>query len=76
VTFEPSCEEGLGDLAIFACLQEYISDFAILVDRPPQIQLLALKFNEDLINEKRTAVASVRAPQPSWVRGTEFVATP
>ncbi len=62
VTFEQSFEEALGGLAISACLQEDIDDFAILLDRLPQAQLLALNFDEDLVEEKRIAVASVRAP--------------
>jgi hypothetical protein len=62
VTFEPSCEEALGGLFISAYLQEYINDFAILIDGAPQIQLLGLNFNEDLVDEKRIALASVRAP--------------
>jgi hypothetical protein len=62
VTFEQSCEEALGGLAISACLQEYISDFAISIDRVPQILLLTLDLHEHLVEEKRFAVASVGAP--------------
>jgi hypothetical protein len=62
VTFEPLAEEGLGGLPIWACLQEYINDFAILIDRAPQILLLTLDIHEHLVEEKRIAVASVGAP--------------
>ena len=62
VTFEQSSEEALGGLAISACLQEYINDFAILIDRAPQILLLTLDLHEHLVEEKRIAVASVGAP--------------
>jgi hypothetical protein len=62
VTFEQSCEEALGGLATSACLQKYINDFAILIDRAPQILLLTLDLHEYLVEEKRFAVVSVGAP--------------
>jgi hypothetical protein len=62
VTFEKSSEEALGGLTISACLQEYINDFAILIDRAPQILLLTLDLHEHLTEEKWFAVASVDAP--------------
>ena len=62
MTFEQSSEEALGGLAISACLQEHINDFAILIDRAPQILLLTLDLHEHLVEEKRIAVASVGAP--------------
>jgi hypothetical protein len=52
----------LGGLAISACLQEYIKDFAIPIDRAPQILLLTLDLHEHLVEEKRFAVASLGAP--------------
>ena len=62
VTFEQSSEEALGSLPISAWLQEHINDFAILIDRAPQILLLTLDLHEHLVEEKRIAVASVGAP--------------
>jgi hypothetical protein len=62
VTFKQSFEEALGGLPISARLQEYINDFAILVERAPKIVLLALNFDEHLVEEKRIAVALVGAP--------------
>jgi hypothetical protein len=61
VTFEQSCEEALGGLSISAWLQEYINDFAILIDCAPQILLLTLDLYEHLVQETRMAVASARA---------------
>ena len=62
VTFEQSSEEALGSLPISAWLQEHINDFAILIDRAPQILLLTLDLHEHLVEEQRIAVASVGAP--------------
>jgi hypothetical protein len=42
VTFEQSSEEALAGFPISACLQGYINDYAILIDRAPQILLLTL----------------------------------
>jgi hypothetical protein len=62
VTSEQSSEEALSGLPIFACRQEYINDFAILIDRAPQIPLLTLDLHEHLVEEKRIAVTSACAP--------------
>ena len=63
----------LGGLAISACLQEYIKDFAIPIDRAPQILLLTLDLHEQLVEEKRFAVASVGAPLSSCIRGPNLL---
>ena len=62
VTFEQSSEEALGRFAVSARLHEHINDFAILIDRAPQILLLTLDLHEHLVEEERIAVASVGAP--------------
>ena len=57
-----------------ALLEQHIDDLTILVDRPPQVPLLASDSNEDLINEERVAVASVPAPQSKRIRWSEPIA--
>ena len=61
VTFEQSLEEALGRFAISACLQEYINDFAILIDGTPKIVLLTLDLHKHLVEVKCIAVALVCA---------------
>jgi hypothetical protein len=46
----------------------------IVVDRPPQVPLLASDSNEHLINEERVAVATVPAPQPKRIPWPELIA--
>jgi hypothetical protein len=46
VALEQTPEESLGDLAISARLQKHINDFAIPINCPPEIHLLALNFGE------------------------------
>ena len=62
VTFEQSFEEVLGAFPISSRLQEYFNHFAISVERALKIVLLALNFDEHLVEEKRVAVALVGAP--------------
>ena len=52
-------KESLGGLRISSLLEQHIDDRTILVARPPQVPLLALDSNEDLINEERVAVATM-----------------
>ncbi|MFT5391051.1 MAG: hypothetical protein ACI8PT_001242 [Gammaproteobacteria bacterium] len=76
MTFEQSCEETLGGLAISACLQEFINDFAILIHGTPQVLKLASELHENPISEERIAAASVCPWQSPCVRGTKIVAPP
>ena len=48
-----------GGLPISSLLEQHIDDLTILVDRPPQVPVLASDSNEDIINEERAAVATV-----------------
>ena len=50
----------------------HINDFTILVDRPPQIVLLAVYLYEDFIDVERVAIASVFTFESSSVYSTEF----
>jgi hypothetical protein len=67
-------EESLGGLRISSLLEQHINDLTILVDRPPQVPLLASDSNEDLINEERVAVATVPAPQSKRIPWSELIA--
>jgi hypothetical protein len=74
VALQHAPEETLGRrFAISARLYEYVNEVAVLIHGTPQIQLPALNFNEDLVDEERIAVTSVHAPQSASVRGTELV---
>jgi hypothetical protein len=53
-------------------LQKHINHFTILVHRSPQVVLLAVDFDEDLINEEGITVALVLSLQSPRVDGTEF----
>jgi hypothetical protein len=67
-------EESIGGLCISSLLEQHINDLIILVDRPPQVPLLASDSNEDLINEERVAVAAVPAPQSKRIPWSELIA--
>jgi len=67
-------EESLGGLRISSLLEQHIDDLTILVDRPPQVPLIASDSHEDLINEERVAVATVPAPQSKRIPWSELIA--
>jgi hypothetical protein len=67
-------EESLGGLRISSLLEQHIDDLPILVDRPPQVPLLASDSNEHLINEEPVAVATVPATQSKRIPWSELVA--
>ncbi len=52
-------EEALCCLAVASTLQKHVDDFAILIDSTPQILLLAIDFDEDLIDVERIAITAV-----------------
>jgi hypothetical protein len=56
---EQAPEEPLGRSAIPSGLEKYINYFAILVNSPPQIMLLAVDLDEDLIDKERITIAPV-----------------
>ena len=58
------------------CLEIHINNLAILVNGPPQILLLAAKFDEVFINEESVAEAAALSLQPASVNGSEFYAEP
>ena len=67
-------EESLGGPRISSLLEQHIDDLTILVDRPPQVPLIASDSHEDLINEERVAVATVPVPQSKRIPGSELIA--
>ena len=62
----------LGGIPVSARLQKHIKNFTVLVDRTPQIVLLAPDIHEDFINEEGIAIALVVALQPFGISGGKF----
>jgi len=65
-------EEPLCGRSIPLCLKIYINDFAILVDSPPQIMLLAVYLHKNFINVEGVSVASVIPLQSSSVNSAKL----
>jgi len=72
VSYEPP-EEALGSRTISASLKEHINYIPVLIDRPPQIVLLAIDLHEDFINVERVAVAVMSAFQSTGVLGPKLI---
>lgn len=60
---QQALEETLCSVRISALLQQHIDNFAILVDRPPQVSLLTSDSSKDLIDNGGVAVALMPTPQ-------------
>ena len=58
--------------AVSSRLQKHIDHFTVLIDRPPQIVLLAADLHKDFINEENISVALMFSPESPGVLGTEF----
>jgi hypothetical protein len=71
---EQAPEEPLGRSAIPSGLEKYINYFAILVNSPPQIMLLAVDLDEDLIDKERITIAPVFSFQSTGVHSSELYA--
>ncbi len=67
-------KEALCSLRITPFLEEYISDFFVLINSSPQIMLLSLDLHQDLINEENIAASLMFSPEVSRKLGTEIVA--
>lgn len=59
---------------ISPCLEENIDDLPILINCPPQIMLLALNLDENLINKVSIAVTLMFTFQSPGMVGTKFYA--
>jgi hypothetical protein len=59
-------------IPVSARLQKHINHFTALVDRTPQIVLLAPNLHEDFINEKSVAVALVLSPVSPGIPGAKL----
>lgn len=67
-------EETPGGYRVPPVLQQLVDDLTVLVDGPPEVTVLALDPDEDLVHEDGVAVAAVPAPQSMGVTGSELVA--
>ena len=72
VTPQQTLEEALRSSPIPFSLKIDIYHFTILVNRSPQVMLLTVDFDEDLINVESVTVSSVLSLQSAGVNGTEF----
>ena len=72
VTPQQPIEEALCRYTIPFCLQEYINNFPVLVDGPPQVMLLSIDLYEDFIDVKSIAISSVLSLQAAGINGAEF----
>ena len=59
---------------VSALLDQHIDSVAIMINGSPQVPLLTLNLNEDLVNEKGIAVALVLAPHSMRLQWSELVA--
>ena len=50
-------EKSLRSGTITLCLEKYINNFAILVNSPPQVMLLAIDLHKDFIDVERVTIA-------------------
>ena len=73
VVSKQSFEKALSSRAISFGLQKYIHHLAILINRSPQIVLLATDLNEDFINIERIAETLVPTVQALYIFGPELV---
>ena len=74
VTPQQPLEESPGCLTISLGLKKDIDNFTVLINCPPQIELLTAYLHEYLINEKSIAVTPMFTFQASGVFGAELVA--
>jgi hypothetical protein len=65
-------EETFSCGTIASRLQEYINDFAILINRTPKVVLFAIDLYEDFINEECVAITAVFPFQALYIFGTEL----
>jgi hypothetical protein len=65
-------EEALCSSPITLCLKVHINHFAILIDCPPEVMLLAIDLYEDFVNEERVAIASVLSFQAASIDSPEL----
>ena len=63
--------EPLGRLCVAARLHQYVQHVAVLVDRAPQVVLLAVDLHEHFIEVPAVAGAGPAAAQPAGVVGSE-----
>ena len=66
---EPLCGPSVPPL-----LEKYINYFSVLINGSPQIMLLSLDLQEDLINEERVTISLMFSPKVSRKSGSKFVA--
>jgi len=69
---QQALEEPLGGLRISPRLQKNINHFTVLIDRTPEIVLLAPDLREDLVDEESVAIALLVAFQPFGILGAKF----
>ena len=69
---EQSPEEPLSCSTIALGLEIYINYVAVLVDGSPQIMLLTIYLDEDLVDEEGVTVASVFSFKAARINGTEL----
>ena len=67
MTPQQAPEESLSRSPIPSGLQIHINDLAVLVYSPPQVILLVVDLDEDLIDEESIAVALMLSFQPTGV---------
>ena len=53
-------------------LKEHVNNFAILINGPPQVMLLAVDFYEDFIDEEIIALSPVLSLQSAGIDSTEL----
>jgi hypothetical protein len=69
---DQALEEALGCSTVPLRLKIHVNHFAILVDGPPEIVLLAVDFHENFVDEESVTIAWVLPFQSPGVLGTEF----
>ena len=72
MTAQQALEKPFSGGSITSSLQIHINDFAILINRTPQILLLAVYFYEDFINVESITVASVLPLQVVGINSSEL----
>ena len=65
-------EEAFSCCAIPLGLKENIYDFTVLINRSPEVMLLAVDFYEHLVNEEGIAITTVLSLQSSSVYSSEL----